>query len=462
MKNKLKINAAVTTLAVLICVILLNLVVGAVTDKLPLEIDFTKEKVYDFSDQTKAVMSELEKDVEVYALIPDNATDDYLAYVKEYLSKYESMSDCYSVRYIDPYTEPAFLSKYSQDGDSIDVGSIIVTCGDKFRVISYNSLFEENSYNSAVSIDMETKMTSAVIYVTGHGDEVKVYFTTGHEEIQCSNFMSYLAGEGYACSEINISKTGIPEDASVVVIASPVNDFTLDEIDAVDRFSDGGGQVIVTAPLPGVTMPEQLAAYFADWGIEFGNDQIVENDTSRMINTSYGPVPAPVILEHEITNKIIKQKLEYVAPESTSIKTHVNNIYGAVHSPLLTTSENAHSISNNSLSGSEKGPFDLMVLATRIAEGGESNLFAIGSLVSIESPVVIGQSTYANSDLILNAVASITNSTTALDIRAKQISSDRLTMTETQVKLTQIILLYILPVLIFVVGIIVWLRRRYL
>lgn len=461
MKNKLKINAAITTIAVVISVILLNMVVGAITDKLPLEIDFTKEKVYDFSEQTKSVMRELDKDVEVYALIPDNVTDEYLAYVKEYLEKYESMSDRYTVKYIDPYTEPAFLSKYSTDGDSIDLGSIIVTCGEKFRVISYNSLFKTNANNSSVSIDMETKMTSAVIYVSGNMGEVKIYFTTGHEEIECPNFTSYLTGEGYFCSEINLSKTDIPEDAAVIVIAGPGNDFTLEEIDKIDKFADGGGQIVVTAPLPGIATPPNIADYLAYWGVEFGNDQIVENDTNRMINTSNGAAPAPIILEHKITEKILTQKLEYVSPESTSIITHVNNIYGAVHSPLLRTSDTAESISYNG-SETKKGPFDLMVLATKLSGMEKSNLLAVGSLVSIEAPIIIGQSTYANSDLILNAVASITDNTSSLDIRAKKVSSDYMRMTETQVRLTQIILLYILPAIIFIVGIAIWLRRRYL
>ncbi len=461
MKNKLKINAAITTVAVIVCVILLNLVVGAITDKLPLEIDFTKEKVYDFSDQTKAVMKALDKNVDVYALIPDNVTDEYLAYVKEYLEKYESMSKLYTVKYIDPYTEPAFLSKYSADGDSIDLGSVIVTCGEKFRVISYNSLFEMNSYNSDVSIDMEKKMTSALIYVTGYGDEVKIGFTTGHEEIECANFTAYLTGEGYSCSEINLSKSEIPDDMSVIVVASSVNDFTLDEIEKIDKFSDRGGHIIVTAPLPGVKMPENLSAYLADWGVEFANDQIIEYDSNYIINTSNGEALAPEIQEHKITEKIVSRKLEYVSPESTSIVTHVNNIYGAVHAPLLRTSDAAKSLSD---SGAEtgKGPFDVMVLATRLVDGKKSNILAVGSLVSVEAPVLIGQSIYANSDLILNAVASMTDTTSALEIRAKKVSSESLNMKESQVKLTQILLLYILPILIFIAGIIIWLRRRYL
>lgn len=34
--------------------------------------------------------------------------------------------------------------------------------------------------------------------------------------------------------------------------------------------------------------------------IEFGNDQVIENDISRMINTSNGVAPASVIIYHKI------------------------------------------------------------------------------------------------------------------------------------------------------------------
>ena len=101
MKNKLRINAAVTTVAVIICVILLNLVAGALSSKLSLKLDLTREKVYEFSEQTKDLISNLDEAVHVYALYPDDIAGDYVEYVKEYLSKYCSLSDKFTVSYVD-------------------------------------------------------------------------------------------------------------------------------------------------------------------------------------------------------------------------------------------------------------------------------------------------------------------------------------------------------------------------
>ena len=63
---------------------------------------------------------------------------------------------------------------------------------------------------------------------------------------------------------------------------------------------------------------------------------------------------------------------------------------------------------------------------------------------------------------MLNAFSYLTDKGDALNIRAKVISPESLTMTETQVKVLSIVLQYVLPVLILIAGLVVWLRRRYL
>ena len=85
MKNKLRINAVITTVAVVVCVVLLNLIISVISDKMPLKIDMTRERVYEFSDQTQDTMKNLSAPVEVYALYPDDVSGDYVSYVKEYL-----------------------------------------------------------------------------------------------------------------------------------------------------------------------------------------------------------------------------------------------------------------------------------------------------------------------------------------------------------------------------------------
>ena len=86
----------------------------------------------------------------------------------------------------------------------------------------------------------------------------------------------------------------------------------------------------------------------------------------------------------------------------------------------------------------------------------------LGSLQAIETPEILDNSSYSNEDFILNSISYLTNKGDALNIRAKVISAESLTMTERQVNVISVLLQYVLPILILVAGLVIWLRRRYL
>jgi ABC-type uncharacterized transport system involved in gliding motility auxiliary subunit len=85
----------------------------------------------------------------------------------------------------------------------------------------------------------------------------------------------------------------------------------------------------------------------------------------------------------------------------------------------------------------------------------------IGSLSAIEAGQIITESAFLNGDFILNSVNYLSGSNSSSDIRAKQISAEKMTMTQNQVVISMLLLQYVLPALIIIIGLIVWLRRRY-
>ena len=468
MNNKLKINAVFVTVVTIACVILFNLIISAISSKMPMDIDLTRERVYEFSEQTKEVVSSLDQEVVVYALYPDDLSGEYVDYVKDYLARYQKLSDKFIVKYIDPYTDPTFVSKFTQNGDPVNVGSVIVTCGDSFKVLSFEELYESIDETSTISIDMEYQVTSAVMNVTGNVNNIRIYFTSGHGESESTNFMNILAKDGYVCDTVNINLSGIPEDASVIVITDPSNEFSLEEIKALDEFTDRGGDVMIAAQ-SGKDIPTNLAAYLDDWGVTIENDYVVENDPGHAFQTGYGSVPAPIIQPHSITENLIVQKIEFMAPMSRSIKLRDNNIYSAMHTPLLKTSDNSWAkvnLASDTLAREPEdnvGPLNIAVLSERLTENNiNSRLFVIGSYSSIESPATIGESSYANSDFILNTIGYMTDNTSVMNIRAKKISPEALTMSKAQSDFVSVLLMYVVPFGILLAGMIVWWRRRYL
>ncbi len=130
-KLKMGITSAVITAVVLACIIVFNSIVAIIADKYPLKIDLTRDKVYEFSQQTKDVMKDLEDDIVAYALIPEGTQGEYIDYIKEYLDKYRVLSESFEVKYIDPYENPSFMNGYTDGETQAQVGSVIIECGDK-------------------------------------------------------------------------------------------------------------------------------------------------------------------------------------------------------------------------------------------------------------------------------------------------------------------------------------------
>ena len=87
-KLKMSAMSVLVTVVVLVCVIVVNALVAAVTEKYPLKIDLTKDKVYEFSQRTKEVMKSLDTEITAYALIPEGTQSEYVDYIKQYLGKY--------------------------------------------------------------------------------------------------------------------------------------------------------------------------------------------------------------------------------------------------------------------------------------------------------------------------------------------------------------------------------------
>lgn len=461
--TKFRVNNAVVTAAVVAGVLLVNGIVTTLGSKLPMKVDMTQDKVYEFSAQTKEVMTELNEPVEVYALYPDSMSGELVSAIKEYLKQYQEMSSYLHVTYVDPYEDPAFARKYGQDAG---VGTVIVQKGEKFKTIPLSQLYRQ-SQTGTVSINMEKQVTSAIRYVAGTGQAVKAYMITGHNEYESQQLKSALTDEGYEVDSLNLAAAEIPEDASVLISMAPSVDFTAEERDALDAYLLKGGKAafVFTAGNPAM---ERLGGYLQEWGITVNGDFAYEGDSSKAMRSNYGvPVPAPQMQKHTITEKLIDSDIPFAAPASCSFTLNENNLQHTYLTSLLKTSKNSWGITDLNRTGTEKaegdisGPLTLAAISEK-SDGSGGAVFVIGSLQAVETQGILDNASYSNGDMLLNSFSYLTDKSDALNIRAKIISAESLTMTEAQVKAISVVLQYVLPLLILLAGLVIWLRRRYL
>lgn len=469
MKNiKLKMGtiSLVITAIVIACVIVLNIIVGMITEKNPIKIDLTQDNVYEFSQQTKDVMKNLDTDVTAYAIIPEELNYEYTDYIKAYLEKYRALNDRFVIKYVNPYEDTAFLNKYMETGQQVGVGSVIVESGDQHKIVTIDQFYTQSYFEKAEYIDMEKQITNAVMVVTGQLTATKVYFNNGHgnETAESYALEPLLTKEGYVCDTFSSVTEDIPEDADIIVSVIPMYDYTTEEIDKLDEFLDKGGKFIIVGA-EGLPEATNLNTYLGEWGLKMNGGYVIERDSASSMKDMYGfPVPLAKLNEHTITSKLMGSNAPMVMPNSMSIST-MKGTNGAMATQLLTTTEKAYakqSISSTveKESGDTQGPLCLAAISERI--GDESSaIMIIGSFYAVSDPATVNSGTYLNSDFILNSVSYMSGVKVSSDIRAKKITPEAMAVTTRQANIMTYTLIWILPIGIILIGFFIWIKRRF-
>ena len=73
-KKNYMTTAGIVTSLIVVSIIIINILFSVVGSKINLKIDMTKDKVLSFSDTTMETLHKLDKNVNVYSLIPAEGT----------------------------------------------------------------------------------------------------------------------------------------------------------------------------------------------------------------------------------------------------------------------------------------------------------------------------------------------------------------------------------------------------
>ncbi len=429
--------------------------------------DLTSNKSFSLSDQTRTILSKLDAplQIQVFAQEPD------FPRFQDRLKEYEYGSKRISTEYIDPEKKPTVAKQKDVQ---------------QFNTI----LFNYKGRTERVTTDTEQDITNAIIKVVS-GQQRKVYFTQGHGERDTTAqdrggygaITQALGRENYAVDKLVLAQRGsVPDDASVVVVAGPKIDFFPNEIDALKKYLDKQGKLVMLLDPPDKADSPPLTNLIAlahEWGMDVGNNVVV--DVSGMGRLFGGDVSVPVSASypsHAIT-KNGEFNIMTAFPLARSVTPVSGGVDGHTAQPFVETGPNSWAETNlKELLTSGKVGFD---------EGADKKgPIAIGSAVSAaakasdakaaaDAPkpetrvVVMGDSDFAangvlgiagNRDLFMNVVGWASQQENLISIRPKEPDDRRITLTSTQQWNIFWFSLLIVPGCIFGSGIYSWWRRR--
>ena len=454
--------AATSILVVLGILVAINYI-GAKQNK---RWDLTANKQFSLADQTRNVLSKLDSPLQVLVFAKDV---DFPRY-QDKLKEYEYSSKKISTEYIDPEKKPAV----ARQNQIQQFGTIV---------------FNYKGRTERVTTDTEQDITNGIIKVVT-GQQKKVYFSQGHGERDnvsaepggYNTIAAALGAENYGVEKLVIAQAGsVPADASVVIVAGPRTDFFPAEIEALKKYLEKGGKLLLELDPP--DKPESppltnLIALAHDWGFDVGNDIVVDvSGMGRLIGTDASVPVAANYPSHAITQRF---NLLSAYPLARSVVPVSGGVSGHTGQTFVETSPRSWAetdikgllasgqVALDEAKGDKKGPISIAG-AVSAAIAGESKPETADAPKPESRVVVIGDSDFAansylgiqgNRDLFMNIVGWVSQQENLISIRAKDPEDRRVTMTATQQANIVWLSLLIIPGCIFGAGVYTWWRRR--
>ena len=454
--------AAAVVIAIAVAV---NLVVGA----LPADwtkTDLTSTGLYSLSSQTQQMVSALEDEVTVYWIVQSDTEDNTIG---ELLERYQDLSKNLKVERKDPVVYPNFAQQYTTS--TLYNNSLIVTCGDRSRYISYYDIYvtDYSSYyttgTASTQFDGESQLTSAIDYVTNE-DLPTVYTLTGHGESQLPSTLSDgAAEENVLLSELSLlTQESVPEDADALIIYAPQSDISADEKEMLLTYLQGGGKLLLVTDYTETAMPN-LAEVMAYYGASLADGIVMEGDSSHhMRGSSYYLLPD--IGSHDITSPLADGGYYVLMPVAQGISVSDELREGLTVTQLLTTTSASYAKADaynlttyDKEEGDLDGPFALGVAISEEVEGGSTGIVWLTTSYMFNSDVDMLVSG-ANTDLFLNALDWMCQRESSISIRAKDLSTEYLTVPSSDVSTWSLILVVTLPLAFILAGAYITVTRR--
>lgn len=478
-KTQYRASYLIAVVGALVVFVLVNVLGSLIADKFPAtHVDFTKNGVYTIGETTQSVLQDLDESGKQLTIYYLKNTQDEITYVREIVLQYLGASKnlSYEAKYY--MKDPSFMKPYGETATTLTEGSLIVDYnqGERYRIITYEEMYELAYSQSSGGYEvtgaaLESKLTNAIAYCLSDED-VHVYLTSGHGEADPSEMAAVLQTENVIAQQLELTKQDVPEDCEILFVMSPVYDFTAAEIERLDAYLERGGNVQLGVE-PAVDLP-RLFSYLKEWGVTLNDDQVIETNPQYMSQDAQSGLYYifPQVSEHPYTKTITEKSLNVMNLLCRSIT--LEDLDNVEYQVLFYTTNQGLSQSMDN-SETKEGSFNLTYVlskqvgaaydktATMVVSGNTSlwGLTNYSDYLSLGG--MLSEQGLGNNAFFVDSVREMTNLRgSALSIDAKNLRVTRLVMTEQQQKLYRALFCFAMPILIFLIGIAVWLRRRHL
>lgn len=470
------ISTSVFSTGMIAIVVALTVVVNLIASALPetyTQIDATSQKLYSITEDTEKYLDTLKDDVTLYVMVNKNSKD---YNVDRTLQKYASASKHVKVKYVDPNVSPTFASKYT-DSD-VTSNSIIVVCGDRSKVIDYNSDIYEYSYDSSYNYsvtgyDCEGQVTAAIQYVTSEST-TNVYELTGHDESTLSGDFSEVFQKRFMNVESLslLTVDAIPEDCQALFITAPQSDLSEDDLSKLSQYLGNGGKIYLSIDYSKWNDLTNFKKLLSDNNIETTESLLAETDRSYYYQSPFYLLPN--VENTEVSSSVTGMTqvfvpysvgLTYTGEDDsnvTSFMTTSDTTIAKAAANIAAVQSQADAANIASVQdGDTQGQYSLGMMVTN-ENGGELCVLGSAMMCTDSANQIVSGHNATLFNGIVNALVTTDdgNSDNAVVIAAKDYTVSNLTVSANAMLVYGILWGIFMPIVLIIIGIIVWARRR--
>lgn len=491
---------------VIVLVVIINLICSMIAKRSPLKIDLTSDNRYEISSESIDAIKNLEGDVEITVTFPKSDFSSMGSYYQQMYAYYgmnvetpydmiPSILENYemyakqgkgsiTVQYVDMNKDPDIIAKYRKYyNNDIPEGSIVVFSENngngRVKVISQEEIVSmikpsNTSTQTAVTMNFvgESTITSAILNVTD-SNPIKTAFVSmmngtsitgqGYESVN-SNFMSFLSKNGYDCTEIDIASDNLsPEDYDMVVVPMPSVDFSADIIEKLSDFLYNDGNYernMLYIPNLYVTDLPNISEFLADWSIQVEESAIL--DDTNWIETYLGfnqNVNIKLsVNDTDSVGTLPNESLPIVAPATRKLSILTKN-NDSVAVSVLKSMDTSYDQDN-----SDTGARDAVILSKKETSAGldryTSNLLVLGSSFMISDSILTQTNAFNNANVIIGMLNTMTGKEATAVIPEKALQQSLISPTSSEMNVIKIVVIYVIPAIVAVAGIVVFVRRK--
>ena len=468
-KLKMRSISAATTAIVIVIAILFNTAAMLLAERFPsLNIDMTTSRLYDFTDETKKLLGSLEDETEiiVFATESDLSSDIKDQVIVQMLKKMTSLTDKLSVKFLDKYKNQGLAAQYNLYSSNSEVVNIVVhnKVNDNFRILTKEDMLAENgeyydveyAIDTAIMINSKERLSRAA-FISGHGESVPY------------SFVNLMENAAYETGAITFNE--LDETVDYIIIYAPSTDITLAEAQMLSSFlfndGDYGKHALIFYGEKTPKMPN-LEKVIADYGIQVNYNIVLDsaNGVAGDPTTIY-TTPVHESIGASVNERGIKIPV-YYSRSLTQLfeEKDITNTQAILASSTTSyVKDITANLGQNLQKGANdtEGSFLIAAKGEKIKfEGQEpisSSIFVSGA-ASLAEDAYLASESYGNHTLLSDVLKSTQSDYASLDIVAKKINTETLDITSSNFVVIDIIIFGIIPVIILILGIVMFIKRR--